>query len=318
MDYFEKSYLPNDPNTYDLVNKKIVCPEGELLTLTANKAKEYGIAGAIVNDLEEALEYLEQQDGVRISKNVSRMETYWSEEMVRFLNSPAVSSLLVLGILLGIYMEFQAPGLGFPALLAVTCLVILVGSKYLMGLANWIEIAVVIVGIILLLVEIFVIPGFGVAGLSGILCIIGGLLAMWIKNAPDEFPWPKGEVAWEIFINGLMSISLGFILFVVTASLIAFNIERLPFLKRFVLKAATGKRSGKDISPKSTASPIERLKLDQIGIALGPLRPAGKVKFDNEVADVVSDGEFIEKGQAVKIVDIHGNRIVVTTFSETS
>ncbi|MHC5139216.1 MAG: NfeD family protein, partial [Planctomycetota bacterium] len=90
------------------------------------------------------------------------METMWSEEMVRWLTSPIVVSILVLGIMLGIYVEFNSPGLGLPALLAVTCLVILVGSRYLIGMANWIEVALLCIGFLLLMVEIFVIPGFGV------------------------------------------------------------------------------------------------------------------------------------------------------------
>ncbi|MHC5096331.1 MAG: NfeD family protein, partial [Planctomycetota bacterium] len=150
MEYYEKEYLPNDPNAYGLAGKKLIVKEGELLTLTDQKAKEYGIARAVVEDSEQALAFIEQRDGVVISKDVIRLETIWSEEMVRWLTSPIVVSILVLGIMLGIYVEFNTPGLGLPALLAVTCLVILVGSRYLIGMANWIEIALLCLGFLLL------------------------------------------------------------------------------------------------------------------------------------------------------------------------
>lgn len=310
--YFEKEYLPTDPNAFDIANKKLVVKEGELLTLTDQKALEYGIARAVVNNLGEAIDFIEKRDGVAISDNILRMETMWSEEMVRWLTSPMVVSILVLGIMLGIYVEFNTPGLGLPSLLAVVCLVILVGSRYLTGLANWIEIAVLCVGFILLLVEIFVIPGFGVAGVLGIFCILAGLFGMLVKNAPGEIPWPKGEVAWTIFTDGLAAIALGFVFFIGCAIVLAKYMDRLPFLRSFVLKTSgfTEKLTiSRTCEPEHRQSPVE---VGQMGEAVSALRPAGKVKFGSSIVDVVADGAFIEKGANVRVLDVHGNRVVVS------
>lgn len=310
MEYYEKEYLPNDPNAYDLAGKKLVVKEGELLTLTDQQAKKYGIARAVVDDIEGAIAFLEERDGVTISRDVIRLETNWSEELVGFLTSPVVVSILVLGIMLGIYVEFNTPGLGLPSLLAVVCLVILVGSRYLIGMANWIEIALLVIGFLLLMVEIFVIPGFGIAGFAGIVCIFGGLLAMWVKNAPDEIPWPKGDVAWSIFTDGLFGMAVGFLLFVVAAAILAKYMDRMPVLRRFVLKSAV---TGKQTAVSQTFEPKQQIALEvgQAGEVVSALRPAGKVQFGPSVVDVVADGEFVEKGGRVEILEVHGNHVLV-------
>ncbi|MCI0498436.1 MAG: hypothetical protein L0Y36_01965 [Planctomycetales bacterium] len=311
-EYFEKEYLPTEPNAFDLANKKLVVKEGELLTLTDQKALEYGIARAVVDDLDGAIEFIEKRDGVAISDNILRLETIWSEELVRWLTSPMVVSILVLGIFLGIYVEFNTPGLGLPSLLAVVCLVILVGSRYLTGLANWIEIAILCVGFILLMVEIFVIPGFGIAGFAGIVCILAGLFGMLVRNAPGEIPWPKGQNAWQVFTDGLSGFALGFILFIVCAVVLAKYMDRLPFLRSFVLKTSgIGERLtiSRTCEPEHRENPVEA---GQTGKAVSTLRPAGKAKFGNSIVDVVADGAFIEKGKHICVREVHGNRVVVS------
>ncbi|MHC4925838.1 MAG: NfeD family protein [Planctomycetota bacterium] len=318
MEYFETEFLPNDPNTYAMDDKKLVVKEGELLTLTAQEAKEYGIARAVVNDIDEALAFLAERDGVTFSSNIIRLDTTWSEELVRFLQSPTVMGILFLGILLGVYVEFNTPGLGFPSLLAATCLVILVSPRYLSGMANWIEVAILCIGFVLIMIEIFVIPGFGVAGFAGIICILAGFFGMLVKNPPGQVPWPKGAEAWTIFTDGLFGMSVGFFAFVVLAILLAKYMDRLPILRSFVLKSSLAQariETSKTCEPQQVES---ALKTGQVGTVVSPLRPAGKVQFeDNCIVDVVSDGEFLEKGKSVKIIDIHGNMVTVTECKQT-
>ena len=317
MEYFEKEFLPDDPNTYAASDKKLIVKKGELLTLTAQKAKEYGIARAVVNDIDEALAFLADRDGVTISSNVIRLDVNWSEQLVRFLQSPLVVGILTLGILLGVYVEFNTPGLGFPSLLAATCLVILVASRYLAGMANWIEVAILCIGFVLIMLEIFVIPGFGVAGFAGIVCIVLGLLGMLVKNQPDEIPWPQGAEAWTIFTDGLFGMAVAFLIFLVMAVILAKYMDRIPLVRSFVLKSSLAQAH---IETSKTCEPHQieaALKTGLVGTVVSPLRPAGKVQFeDNCIVDVVSDGEFLEKGKTVKIIDIHGNLVTVTEVKQ--
>jgi membrane-bound serine protease (ClpP class) len=312
-EFFEDQQLPDDPNKYDLDGKELIVDEYEILTLTAARAFEYGIARAQVKDRAGALEYLEKRDGVTFTGEPMVLETLWSEEMVRWLNSPAVMAILVMIALLGVYIEFNTPGIGLPGLVAVICFVIIVGSKYLIGLANWVEVALLVVGILLLLVEIFVLPGFGIAGILGIICMIVGLFGMLIKNPPDRLPWPDSPANWDVFINGLMGLSFGFLGFVVLAWILSKYMPKLQFLSGLILVPALAKQ-GTEIEVSMTAPPeleTSGVKVGDTGQVVSTLRPTGKARFGNAIVDVVAEAEFLDKGTDVEIIKIHGNRVVV-------
>jgi membrane-bound serine protease (ClpP class) len=313
-EYFESSYLPSDPNAYDLAHKKLVVREGELLTLTDQKALEYGIARAVVEDFEGVLLFLSNQYKVPLSDDIIRLETTWSEEMVRWLNSPVVSGILVMGILLGIYVELHTPGLGLPGLLALVCLIILVGSRYLSGLANWIEVAVLAIGIILVLVEIFVIPGFGITGVTGILCILVGLFALMIQNAPDEIPWPRSEQAWRTFSQSVLGFFGGIAGFSSVAWILARFMPKIAFLSGLTLKPSVPVHMQIGLNETAPAKPS--VHVGDTGCVETTLRPAGTARFNGTLFDVVCQAEYIEKGQKVQILEISGNRIMVKKIQE--
>ena len=312
-EFFEDQRLPDDPNLYDLDNKELIVKDDELLTLTASKAFEYGIARAQVKDRAGALEFLAGRDSVTFAGEPMVLETLWSEEMVRWLNSPAVMAALVMLAMLGVYIEFNTPGLGLPGLAAVICLVIIIGSKYLVGLANWVEVALFVVGILLLLVEFFVLPGFGVAGMLGIICVLVGLFGMLIKNPPNRVPWPDSPENWDVFIDGLIGLSFGFLGFVVLAWILTKYLPKLQFLSGLILVPAVAKQ-GTEMEISMTASPERQtigVNVGDIGEVVSKLRPTGKARFGDAIVDVVAEAEFLDKGAKVKIIEIHGNRVVV-------
>jgi len=312
-EFFETEDLPSDAEKYDLDGKELVDKEDEILTLTAARAHEYGIARAVVKDIGGVLEYLSARDGVEFEAEPVVLRTNWSEEMVRWVNSPAVMAILFTVALLGLYVELNTPGIGLPGLVAVICFVILVGSKYLIGMANWIEVALFVVGICLLVVEIFVIPGFGVVGMAGILCIFAGLFGMLVKNPPDRLPWPQTAFDWQLFISGAWALALGFLGFMVLAVLVTKYLPRLEFLSGLIL-APTGAKSGREVEVSMTAppgGPAVGLERGQVGQVVSKLRPAGKASFGDAIVDVVAEGELLDKGTKVKIITIRGNRVVV-------
>lgn len=321
-EFFEDPQLPEDPNQYDLDNKELIVGENELLTLTASQASEYGIARAVVQDREGVLEFLAGRDGVTFAAEPMVLETLWSEEMVRWLNSPAVMAVLVMIALLGVYIEFNTPGLGIPGLVAVICFVTIVGSKYLSGLANWVEVLLFIVGILLLLVEIFVLPGFGIAGISGIICMLAGLLGMLFENLPNKspWPWPQDAIAWNDFTSGVIALCLGVIGSVIIAWFISKYLPKtqIPFLSGlFLVPTSRGRGGLKKISmtapPKSE---IRSVDVGDTGLVVSTLRPTGTVKFGEAMVDVVAESEFLDKGTKVEIIRIHGNRVVVRAVEE--
>jgi len=312
-EFIEDVQLPDDPNKYDLDGKELVVKEDEILTLTAAKAFEYGIARAQVKDRAEALEFLAERDGVTFAGEPMVLKTLWSEEMVRWLNSPAVMAALVMLTMLGVYIEFNTPGVGLPGLVAVICLVIIIGSKYLVGLANWLEVALFFVGILLLLVEFFVLPGFGIAGMLGIICVLAGLFGMLIKNPPNRVPWPDSPANWDVFMDGLIGLSFGFLGFVVLAWILTKYLPKLQFLSGLILVPAVAKQ-GTEMEISMTA-PSELgttgVNVGDIGQVVSILRPTGKARFGDAIVDVVAEAEFLDKGTRVEIINIHGNRVVV-------
>ena len=321
-DYFDDDgngeNLP-DGYPYDLESAELVVREGELCTLTADNALKYGITRAVVEGLDEqALEkvfkFLEQRDQIKFSRPVSVMETNWSETMVRWIASPAVAGILMLVALLGIYVELNSPGLGLPGTVAVIALTILFGSKYLIGMANWWEIAFFIIGMGLLVLEIFVIPGFGIAGISGILLMVFALGAMMVTNSPSEFPMPTTEIDWQNFEKHLLWTMAGFLGFIVCAFFFGKYFTRIPFTNRLVLPAHDEPVSARSGGAAAPSRDFE-IKVGQKGITLSPLRPSGNARFGDKKLSVVSRGNIIDAGKEIVVVTIDGNSIVVKEIS---
>ena len=312
-EFFEGDQLPKDPNKYDLENKKRIVGEEDLLTLTASEALEYDVARAVVKSRAGALEFLAKRDGVKFDEPPMVLRTNWSEEMVRKINHPAVMGVLFMIALLGVYIELNTPGIGLPGLVAVICFAVIIGSKYLVGLANWMEVALFIIGIILLMVEIFLLPGFGIAGFLGIMCILVGLFGMLIKNPPGSLPWPEGPENWDLFIGGVLGLSFGFLGFVVLAWLLAKYLPKLEFLSGLTLAPTAAKR-GIEMEISMTVPPESKttgVKVGDIGEVISTLRPTGKAEFGDAIVDVVAEAEFLDKGTKIEIIEIHGNRVVV-------
>jgi membrane-bound serine protease (ClpP class) len=221
--------------------------------------------------------------------------------------------ILIMVAFLGIYIEMKTPGVWLPGLVAVICFVLIIGSKYLIGLANWIEVALFVTGLLLLLVEIFVIPGFGVAGVIGILFMLAGFFGILIKNPPGRLPWPESDFDWEWFVYEVLSIGLGFLGFVIVAGVLKKYLPKTQFFGRLVLAPAMAKK-GDEFEVSMTAPPEKGesgINVGNIGEALSLLRPAGRARFGDAVVDVVAEGEYIGRGAKVKITEIHGNRVVV-------
>ena len=309
-EYFEAAEKPKDPNVYDVANAQEIDAPDKLLTLTASQALEYGVARAVVGDLDGAMAFLEHRDGVRFVRPPMVLKTMWSEEMVRWVNSPAVMGVLAGLAMLGVYVEFTTPGALLPGLVAVICFAIIVGSKYLTGLANWVEILLLLAGIALILIEVFVIPGFGLAGILGIIFVLAGLLGMLVHNAPGEFPWPQTPEAWQTFVNGVAGLSLGFLGFIVVAGLWAAYLPKIPIANRFVL-AAPKESPAVRLGGTGASAPAPPVKIGQQGVSVTQLRPSGIAQFGNERLSVVSQGELIEANREIVVAEIAGYSVVV-------
>ncbi len=280
-----------------------VVPSTELLTMSQSRATALGFCKAILSNLNEV------QEHYSIAGQISRYDTNWSEDFTAWLTSMPVRIFLLLILMLGVYVEFNTPGVGVPGTVALICLAIFVGAPYLTGLANVWELVVVLIGFALLAVEVFVIPGFGIAGISGVLCIIIGLLATFIPDEPGRsFPiyWPEMEDGLEGLKIGIVTMaSAG------TAAVVAMIIISRMLPKITWLHGA--------IPPNPTREDVQPIvdyhqgyaKVGDIGIVESPLRPAGKVRFGPALVDVVTEGDFVDPKTEVQVIECQGNRVVV-------
>jgi membrane-bound serine protease (ClpP class) len=280
---------------------KTVVGSNELLTMTEIEAEEYGFAKAIVQNDGDVQKYL----------GVSNWELWkwdWGESIVGFLNSMAMTGILMAVGMLALYVALNTPGFGVPEVVAISCFAIVFGSKYMAGIAEWWTIALFVIGVVLLLVELLVLPGFGVAGIAGGICVLIGLLGMVMPKDPGPFPFPRTPIAWDTFWGYTAWLTVGFFIFVVGVILLAKYLPRIPKFGRLVLAEATSATAVDAARPPDIAVGI---KVGQVGRAIGPLHPAGQVRIGEKTVDVVTEGEMIDAGSEVQIVSREGNRIVV-------
>jgi len=282
---------------------KTIVKEGKLLNLSAEPAAELGLSSGTVKDLAALLERLGLAEA-----EIIQPEFTWLESLVRFLTGPLVqSALLIIGIsALGI--EFKIPGFGVPGIVGVSCLAVLFFAKYLLGLANWIEILMFFVGLGLLGIEIFVIPGFGFAGLSGIMLMLVSLVLMSLKFNPvsrELQPWDYSHLVNTSVIT-FLSFAGGVFVLVIAMSVLSHLIPRTNIGGGLVQRGELRPDHGF----VSVASGLEELR-GATGAALSLLRPAGRARFGEKVIDVVTQGEFLPPGTEVEVVEVAGNRVVV-------
>jgi membrane-bound serine protease (ClpP class) len=268
-----------------------VIEKGKLLTLTTSEALKLGIAGFRADNLEEVLKHMELAGAV-----VRPSAPNWAENLVRFLTHPVLSSLLMTIGILGILIEIRTPGFGLPGALGITSLALFFWGHWLVRLAGWEEVLLVATGILLLALEIFVIPGFGIAGVLGIAALLGGLGLSLVGAGAT---WATLGMAL-----GRVAISLG--LAVAGAAALLTLFPRLPYGRRLVLSTELLAGQGFTSPPEA-----DRAWLGARGTAASPLRPAGIASLEGRRVDVVSEGEYIDPGAPIEVVRVEGNRIVV-------
>jgi membrane-bound serine protease (ClpP class) len=265
--------------------------KGKLLTLTTEEALKHKIADFRADTIEEVLKQLgfPGAEARRASPN-------WAENLVRFFTHPVVSSLLITIGMLGIILEIRTPGFGVPGALGIASLALFFWGHWLVQLAGWEEILLVVSGVVLLAAEIFIIPGFGVAGVLGIAALLSGLSLSLIG----------GGATWDFILKAVSRVIFSLLLALIGSLVLLRFLPRLPFGKRLILQ--TGLAAGEGYaSPPET----DRKWLGKTGTTVSPLRPSGIADVEGERVDVVSDGEFIEAGAQIIVSRVDGNRIVV-------
>ncbi|MBW7466823.1 membrane-bound serine protease (ClpP class) [Pontibacter aydingkolensis] len=261
---------------------------GQVLSLTTSEAIKYGFCEGEAANMNEVLAKLNLQDAEIVTYQLST-----TNKVISFFLNPFISGILLLVIIGGLYFELQTPGVGFPLAAAVVAGTLYLVPYYLNGLAeNW-EILLLVAGFILILLEVFVIPGFGVAGISGIALVIVSLVLVMVNNQNFDFTF----VPSEQLMQSMASVVIGM---VGAAIFIAFTWNRLvgsKAMQRLVLNNKFNSEEG-----YRSANTAEHL-IGRVGIAHTRMMPNGRVMIDDVMYDAQARDGYIEKGDNVQVID---------------
>jgi membrane-bound serine protease (ClpP class) len=272
-----------------------VVTEGQLLTLSAREAAELGLADAVLPTYTAVIAALGADDG----REVVYHRAGGTERVLRFFGSPVVASLLMVMMLGGIYFEVRTPGLGVPGVMAAMAAALFFAPHYLLGLVHGWEVVLFFLGVLLILVELFVLPGFGVAGISGIGLVLFSLTASRIGNVGFSFPG-GGEVS-----QAIVTLAASLVILVALMYSLGRYLPRLQSVNQLILAPELGSALG------YTSAHENETLVGRRGLALTTLRPAGTAEIDGERVDVVSQGTFIAAGEPVEVVRVRGSRVEV-------
>lgn len=271
---------------------------GKVITFTVDEATKYGFCDQNFNSIDEIVKHYGLDGAQIITYEVSTLES-----IILFLINPAVSGILVMMIFGGIFFELKTPGVGFPGALAFVAGALFFAPHYLEGLANNFELVMFILGVGLIAVEIFVIPGFGVAGISGIALVVGGLALSLVRNEFFDFHYSvSGTMVLQSFAIVLVAMVTSIITVVWLAKKLVTDTRAFPFVD----KATQDKEAG------YTAFNSDILQyVGNTGIALTDLKPAGFIEIDGKRLDAESEGGYIEKGDEVEVLKVRSINLIV-------
>ncbi len=274
-----------------MVDPRIMIPgvsdSGQVITFTSTEAIVHGFAEAKAESLADVLKVA----GIKEYK-IIKHELTFTDRIIRFLINPVVSGILIMIIIGGLYFELQTPGVGFPIAASVFAALLYFMPLYIEGIATHWEIIIFIIGIILVAVELFVLPGFGVAGISGIVLVVAGLALGMVDTQGFEMGnFPVRDLTVALFI-------------VIIASFISLTLSFWISRKLFTTTtfgelALTATQSSDDGYTSAQESYTQMIGVE--GVAKTVLRPSGKILIDDETYDATSESGFIEKGEPVKV-----------------
>lgn len=267
-----------------------------VITFSVSEAIKHGFCEGEYKSIEAILAAQDLQSAEIIAYDEGSVE-----QIVAFFLSPAISGVLILIIIGGIYFELQTPGIGFPILASIVATILYFTPFYLSGLAeNW-EILIFIFGVVLLVVELFVIPGFGIFGILGILGILAGLILGMIPNRELDFQFVSSADLFSAILTVILG-SLGSIILIFWLT---------PKINQWGAFSSVALADTHQRSEGYTSSFYSNDLLAKTGIVHSRLRPSGKVEIDGEIYDASSRGEFVDQGEKIIVISTEGTSLKV-------
>ena len=285
----------NDPRIYI----PGVNDSGRVLSFTTIEAMKHNYCEGVARNVSEVMDVagLDSYELVEYKPTVI-------EKIMDFLLHPAISGILIMLIIGGIYFEMQTPGIGFALFVAITAAVLYFAPLYIEGLAAHWEIALFVVGIVMIAIELFAIPGFGILGISGIVCTVLGLTLSLADHLPTESPISLPDSS--SFVKAFFIVAVSMVLAIIISIYMGGKLLDSRLFSKIVLSASTGTAEGY-VSTDMSSGSLVGMK----GKAFTMLRPSGKVEINGEIYDASALTGYIEKGEAVEVVKFESAQLFV-------
>jgi membrane-bound serine protease (ClpP class) len=291
------------------IGDRVVHPKGAILTLNAQEAAEtINNKPLLAEGIVDSIDDLTQKAG--LEGNIIRIEPTGFEQLAFWITE--LAPLLLLGGILGAYLEFKIPGVTWPGVISAICFALFFLGHYLAGLAGWEVVALFVLGIFLVLIEvIFFAHSTIIFGVLGVFLIIASLLWTMIDRYPRQPLLPSGKMLAIPLFN--MFIALAGALIVI--ALLARYLPRTSLYRRFALIESNPPGPSLAGAPRHFATALA-LAPGMLGTAVTVLRPSGKARFADHVVDVVTEGEFIAQETPVTVIQSDGMRVVVKSAAQ--
>jgi len=273
-----------------------ISQKGKVITFSTNEAIKNGFCEAELNSIEEIL----KRNKIENYK-IERYELSSTENIISLFLNPVVSSILILLIIGGLYFELQTPGIGFPLMASIIALILYLTPYYLNGLAeNW-EIFLFLIGMIFIVIEIFVIPGFGVAGIFGLALTIGSLMLLMLNNDVFDFTF----VVSKDILNASGSILIAVLGFGLLLFFGGIKFTESQTFKKIMLEDT------QDLDKGYISKKYSDKLIGKNGKAMTILRPSGKITISDKIYDATTSGEYIEKNSKIIVLNNEGSTLKV-------
>ncbi len=302
---------------------KLVSASGKLLSLTAGEALRYGLLRGIADDNETLLGALGAAP-----VPVETIMTI-SDRIVAFLTSSAIQTILILIALVCLYLELNAPGFGIFGVISLVSFLVVFGSGLLLGTVGSLELILFLLGIALLAVELFLLPGFGVAGISGILLIATALILSMQDFIIPALPWQ-----WNLMGRNVLVVAVGVFTAIIGIAGLLLSGHRIRLFRALTLtttiQGTAAEEGAPDPVPEEETGHRQKARnrhtqdddlvhreaaphplVGHEGVATTIMRPVGKARIDGIVRDVETDGTFLEAGTPVLVIQVQGSKILV-------
>jgi membrane-bound ClpP family serine protease len=267
---------------------------GELLSVGAQQAIEYRLANLTADGLPELREHYGLEE-------LTVLEPGWADRLIELLKRPGVDAFLLMIAFVALYFELHTPGVGVGGFLATVCFLLFFWIKIDGETATVLEVLLFLAGIACLLLEIFVLPGFGIFGLGG-----GCLVLVSLILASQTYVLPQNVGELERSVLPVVAAMLGV---VAAAVLLQRWLPRAPILRELLLEPPAGEEAA-EISRRESLVDLGGF-VGSRGTTTTQLTPSGKARFGEMLVDVITDGEVVERGARIEVVEVQGNRVLV-------